>query len=130
MVFFHTHIALCLGNCVMRIVSIVNTSTTFCTIVLKQVPTEMSLETASGLLVAGLTAHFSIEDWGEVAPGEVVLIHSAAGAVGILCVQMALKKGAIVIATASPPKHGLLKKAGAHYIFNSRCVRSSISETP
>lgn len=91
-----------------------------CVFVLLQIPPEMDFSTASGLLVTGLTAHFCIEDWGTVGKGDIVLVHSAAGGVGLLCVQMALRKGATVIATASLPKHDLVKQVGAHHVFNSR----------
>lgn len=88
-----------------------------------KVPDGIDLETASGLRIAGLTAVQCLRDVAKVEAGDVVLIHSAAGAVGTLAVQIAHAAGATVIATASTEeKHEYLKEIGAHYVFQSRTL--------
>ena len=55
--------------------------------------------------------------------GERVLIHSAAGGVGLAAVQLALKAGAIVFATAgSPEKRELLSALGVPHVMDSRSL--------
>jgi NADPH2:quinone reductase len=78
------------------------------------VPDEVSDETAVGALLQGMTAHFLVNDTFRVSPGDDVLIHAAAGGVGLLLTQMAAAKGARVIATVSTPaKEELARGAGA-----------------
>jgi len=48
-----------------------------------------------------------------VGTGDTVLIHGAAGGVGLLAVQLAVARGASVIGTASPARHDQLRKYGA-----------------
>ena len=48
-------------------------------------------------------------------PGEVCLIHAAAGGVSLTAVQIAKALGAIVIATCSPGKFAVAKRFGAEY---------------
>ena len=55
----------------------------------------------------------------QAKPGETVFIHGASGGVGIAAVQIASNLGLTVIGTASTPEgQQLVKKAGAHFIFN------------
>src|ERR1700694_5438239 len=55
--------------------------------------------------------------------GERVLIHSAAGGVGLAAVQLALQAGAIVFATAgSPEKRELLSAIGVPHVMDSRSL--------
>jgi NADPH:quinone reductase-like Zn-dependent oxidoreductase len=49
----------------------------------------------------------------EVARGDTVLIHGAAGAVGTVAVQLAVSRGATVVGTASEPNHDYLRELGA-----------------
>eukprot|EP01034_Spumella_vulgaris_P044338 gene44338-55141_t len=51
---------------------------------------------------------------GNLKKGETVLIHNAAGGVGLVAIQYANRVGARVIATASPGKHEYLKQLGVH----------------
>lgn len=78
------------------------------------VPDEISDEKAVGALLQGMTAHFLVNDTFRVSPGDDVLVHAAAGGVGLLLTQMATAKGARVIATVSTPaKEELARGAGA-----------------
>lgn len=66
------------------------------------VPDDVDDETAAALLIQGLTAWHIIATLGRLAPHERVLIHSAAGGVGLLALQVARASGAArIVATAS-----------------------------
>jgi NADPH2:quinone reductase len=65
------------------------------------VPESMSFEEAAGFPVQFLTAHNVLHEWGELAEGERVLIHAAAGGVGTAAVQIAREAGAETFGTAS-----------------------------
>jgi NADPH:quinone reductase-like Zn-dependent oxidoreductase len=67
---------------------------------------------AAGLLLAGATAVHTLEATG-VAAGDTVLVHGAAGGVGLNAVQLAPLRGARVIATAGERNHDLLRELGA-----------------
>lgn len=76
------------------------------------IPVGMSAEQAAGLPVATGTAAHAVEAAG-LSSGETVVIHGAAGGVGGLTVQLARRRGARVIATASPANHDYLRSLGA-----------------
>ncbi|POX62806.1 alcohol dehydrogenase [Streptomyces sp. Ru62] len=75
-------------------------------------PAALSWEQAGGLLAAGVTAVHVLEATG-VNKDDTVLIHGAAGGVGLVAVQEAVARGATVVATASPAKHEVLRELGA-----------------
>lgn len=75
-------------------------------------PKALSWEQAGGLLAAGVTAVHVLEAIG-LSKGETVLVHGAAGGVGLVAVQLAVARGATVVATASQAKHDLLRELGA-----------------
>ena len=78
------------------------------------VPDGVSDELAVGALLQGMTAHFLVNDTYRVQPGDDVLVHAAAGGVGLLLTQLAAAKGARVIATVSTAaKEELARGAGA-----------------
>jgi NADPH2:quinone reductase len=78
------------------------------------VPDEVPDDKAVGALLQGMTAHFLVTDTHPVQPGEDVLLHAAAGGVGLLLTQLAAARGARVIATVSTPeKEQLARAAGA-----------------
>lgn len=78
------------------------------------VPAGVSDEDAVGAMLQGMTAHFLVHDAHPVAAGENVLVHAAAGGVGLLLTQMATALGARVIATVSTAeKEELTRAAGA-----------------
>lgn len=74
-------------------------------------PDSLSSEQAAGLLLVGGTAWHLLTNTG-VGMGDTVLIHGAAGGVGLLAVQLAVARGASVIGTASPARHDELRKYG------------------
>ncbi len=68
------------------------------------IPAQLSFTQAAALPLQGLTAYYLLTLSGRMQPGESVLVHSAAGGVGTLAVQMAKLLGAgTVIGTASTP---------------------------
>ena len=78
------------------------------------VPDGVPDETAVGALLQGMTAHFLVHDTHPIQPGEDVLVHAAAGGVGLLLTQLAAQLGARVIATVSTAeKEQLARGAGA-----------------
>jgi NADPH2:quinone reductase len=78
------------------------------------VPDGLTPEQAVAMLVQGVTALHCIDDAGQVQAGETVLVHSAAGGVGTLAVQMAAMRGATVFGTASSEeKRALVEELGA-----------------
>ncbi|MFF7093270.1 NADP-dependent oxidoreductase [Streptomyces rubradiris] len=75
-------------------------------------PAALSWEVAGCLSASGQTAHTAIEDLG-VGAGETVLINGAAGGVGTIAVQLAVARGAKVIATGREENHAYLRRLGA-----------------
>ncbi|MCC6557896.1 MAG: SDR family NAD(P)-dependent oxidoreductase [Polyangiaceae bacterium] len=79
---------------------------------LRRMPASLSFVEAATLPVSFLTAMFGLQDLGELAPGQRLLVHAAAGGVGMAAVQLARLVGAEVFATASRPKWALLRSLG------------------
>lgn len=75
-------------------------------------PVSLPWEQAAGLLLAGSTAWHTLVAT-DVHDGDTVLVHGAAGGVGDMVTQLALLRGARVIATASPTNHDWLRSLGA-----------------
>ncbi|MDQ0512525.1 type I polyketide synthase [Ancylobacter amanitiformis] len=85
------------------------------------VPAGMSIEAAATLPVAFLTAWYGLVECARLAAGESVLIHGAAGGVGLAALQIARARGARIIATAgSPEKRALARLFGADVVHDSR----------
>lgn len=78
------------------------------------VPTGMPAEEAAGYVVTYQTSWVSLHIRGQIAPGDVVLVHAGAGGVGSSAIQIAKAAGATVIATAGgPDKARILTELGA-----------------
>jgi NADPH:quinone reductase len=75
-------------------------------------PRSLSWPAAAGLMLAGASAWHCLVATG-VGAADTVLIHGAAGGVGLMATQLAIGRGAMVIATASEPHHDLLREFGA-----------------
>ncbi|MDO9711998.1 type I polyketide synthase [Paracraurococcus lichenis] len=76
---------------------------------------------AATVPVAFLTAVHALEELARIEPGERVLVHGGAGAVGLAALQVALAAGARVAATAgTPAKRAFLRAAGAELVLDSR----------
>lgn len=81
--------------------------------VLVRRPETLAPVQAAGLLAAGATAAHAVAATG-VDDEDVVLVHGASGGVGRMLVQLAVLRGARVIATSSPAWHDCLARFGAH----------------
>ncbi|MEE2047702.1 zinc-binding dehydrogenase, partial [Nocardiopsis tropica] len=77
-----------------------------------RIPEGWSFEQAAAVPVVYLTAYHGLVDLAAVRPGESVLVHAAAGGVGLAAVQLARHMGARVFATASPHKWPVLEDFG------------------
>ncbi|MFE1290215.1 zinc-binding dehydrogenase [Streptomyces sp. NPDC058751] len=84
------------------------------------VPSGWSDAEALGLVLNWATALAALKPLGEIATGDVVLVHAAAGGVGQAAVRLARHYGARVIATASPAKHGIVEALGADEVLDGR----------
>ncbi|RNI27581.1 zinc-binding dehydrogenase [Rufibacter immobilis] len=67
-------------------------------------PDGWSFEEGAGFLVQGLTAYYALVELGNLQQGMTVLIHSAAGGVGILANRICKKLGAFTIGTVGKPQ--------------------------
>ena len=86
-----------------------------------RVPDGVAPEAAATIPVAFLTAWYALVHMAQIQPGEWVLIHGAAGGVGLAALQVARLRGARVAATVgSPEKRALVAAFGAERIYNSR----------
>ena len=73
---------------------------------------------AAAVPVAAITAWNALFDTAQLQPGQRVLIHGGAGGVGHFAVQLAKRKGAHVIATASAKNHELVYELGADEVID------------
>ncbi|MEW2285028.1 NADP-dependent oxidoreductase [Streptomyces sp. NPDC047841] len=76
-------------------------------------PRALDWRQSAGLPAAGLTAYQALRRHLQVGPGDVLLVHAAAGGVGSLAVQIGRSLGARVIGTASERNHDFLRSLGA-----------------
>ena len=86
-------------------------------------PKTLSIEEAATLPITFLTAHYALHHLAQMKAGERVLIHAAAGGVGLAAIQLAQRAGAEIFATASSAeKHEYLRSLGVKNIFSSRTL--------
>ena len=85
-------------------------------------PANLNSVEAATIPVTFLTAYYTLVYKAKLQPGEKVLIHSAAGGVGLAAVAIARQIGAEVYATASAGKWELLKQEGVSHVMNSRTL--------
>ncbi|MGP4115477.1 SDR family NAD(P)-dependent oxidoreductase, partial [Streptomyces sp. 4N509B] len=79
---------------------------------LTRMPSGWSFVEAATVPITFLTAAYGLRDLAGLHRGESVLVHAAAGGVGMAAVQLARHWGAEVFGTASPPKWGVLRASG------------------
>ncbi|MFF7452585.1 SDR family NAD(P)-dependent oxidoreductase [Kitasatospora sp. NPDC008115] len=91
---------------------------------LVRVPAGWSFVEAAAVPVVFLTAYYGLADLARLAAGEKVLVHAAAGGVGMAAVQLARHWGAEVFATASQGKWAALREMGLDdaHIASSRTL--------
>ncbi len=86
-------------------------------------PANLSFQEAATVPVAYLTAYYALHTLGRLRSGERVLIHAAAGGVGLAAVYLAQYLGAEIYATAgSTEKRAFLHELGIPYVMDSRSL--------
>ncbi|MBE7384660.1 MAG: SDR family NAD(P)-dependent oxidoreductase [Leptolyngbya sp. SIO1E4] len=86
-------------------------------------PAHLSMQEAATLPIAFTTAYHALIKMGQLSQGEKVLIHAAAGGVGMAAVQIAQWVGAEIFATAgNPEKRQFLHSLGIEHVMDSRSV--------
>jgi NADPH:quinone reductase-like Zn-dependent oxidoreductase len=83
-------------------------------------PDDWSYEEGASVAVAAATAYAALDRYGSVQEGERVLIHAAAGGVGIASTQIAKILGAEVFGTASGSKHEAIRGFGVDHPIDYR----------
>lgn len=87
------------------------------------IPEGMSFEAAATIPSTFFTVYYALHHLARVEPGEKVLIHGAAGGVGIAAIQIAKWLGAEIYATAgSDEKRDFLRLMGVEHVFDSRSL--------
>jgi len=90
------------------------------------IPNGISFEAAATIPSTFFTVYYSLHYLARLQPGEKILIHGAAGGVGIAAIQIAKWLGAEIYATAgTDEKRDFLKLLGVDYIFDSRSLAFS-----
>lgn len=80
-------------------------------------PDDVDDKTAAAAMLKGMTARYLLRKTHPVAEGETILLHSAAGGVGLIAAQWARSLGATVIGTVSTDeKAELARSAGCHHV--------------
>jgi len=81
------------------------------------VPEGVASEIAAAILMQGITAHYLASDSYPIQRGDWVIVHAAAGGVGLLLTQIAKLAGAFVLGTTSTEdKAALAREAGADHV--------------
>jgi NADPH2:quinone reductase len=75
-------------------------------------PKEVSFEEGAAFPLQGMTAHYLLNEYYRIKPGDSVLVHAAAGGVGLLVVQWAKHIGARVIGTVSTEEKAKIARQG------------------
>jgi NADPH2:quinone reductase len=86
---------------------------------LTKLPQSISDETAAGMMLKGMTVRYLVRATYKVAPGDTILLHAAAGGVGLLLSQWAKALGATVIGTVgSEEKVAIARAHGCDHVIN------------
>ena len=84
-----------------------------------KMPAAMTFEEGAALPVVYLTAYTMMLFTGSLRPKSTVLIHSAAGGVGLAAIDLAKTQGCTIFGTASSGKHDFLRARGVHHPIDS-----------
>jgi NADPH2:quinone reductase len=86
---------------------------------LVKLPNAIDYKTAAAMMLQGMTVRYLLRQTYKVVPGTVMLLHAAAGGIGLIAAQWAKHLGATVIGTAgSDEKCRLAKEAGCTHVIN------------
>lgn len=93
-------------------------------------PSSLPLTVAAGIGTAAATAWQALHEIANVQAGQTVLVHGGAGGVGHIAVQMAVRAGARVIATAAPDETDTALRMGADQVidFTQIDFRTAVSD--
>lgn len=83
-----------------------------------RLPQGMRFEDAAAIPVNYLTAFHSMFAMGNLQPGDRILVHNAAGGVGLAAVQLARSRGLLIFGTAGAAKQDYLRKAGVDHAID------------
>src|SRR5437588_1972215 len=84
-----------------------------------KLPDKISYEQGAGMMLKGMTVQYLLRRTYRVQKGDNILVHAAAGGIGLIACQWANHLGANVIGTVgSKDKAGLARKNGAHHVIN------------
>ncbi|MGH7122372.1 MAG: quinone oxidoreductase family protein [Acetobacteraceae bacterium] len=78
---------------------------------LLKLPKSIGFETAAAMMLAGMTAQYLLRRTYQVKRGDTILVHAAAGGVGLILCQWAKQLGARVIGVVSTPEKAAIAKA-------------------
>jgi len=98
-----------------------------------RLPAAMTFEEGAAMPVVYLTAYNMMLFTGTLRPGASVVIHSAAGGVGLAAIQIAKTRGSVIFGLASPGKHAFLREQGVQHPIDSNgdwasAVRSVVGD--
>ncbi|MEM1287026.1 MAG: NAD(P)H-quinone oxidoreductase [Pseudomonadota bacterium] len=83
------------------------------------VPNGLSIEQAAGVPETAFTVWSNVFDRAKLAEGETFLVHGGTSGIGLMAIQLAKTKGAVVLATAgTAEKCSKMKELGADHVFN------------
>jgi NADPH:quinone reductase-like Zn-dependent oxidoreductase/acyl carrier protein len=90
---------------------------------ISSIPAGLSFEAAATIPSVFFTVHYALNHLARLQEGEKILIHGAAGGVGVAAIQIAKWRGAEIFATAgSDEKRDFLRLLGADHVFDSRSL--------
>ena len=97
---------------------------------LMKLPPEISFTTAAAMMLQGITAHFLLHRTFKVQPGQTILLHAAAGGVGLIMCQWAKSLGVNVIGVVSTAEKAALAKANgaAHTIIGHANLAADVKK--
>lgn len=96
-----------------------------------KIPASMSFEIAAGFPITYGTTIHALQDRGRLKAGEVLLVHGAAGGVGLNAVELGVQMGATVIGTVgSDDKAAIVKQYGAAHVinYNTESIKDRVKE--
>lgn len=86
---------------------------------LAPLPKELSYEEGAAVILQGLTAHYLLHEFYPVKRGSTVLVHAAAGGMGLILIQWLKHLGAVAIGTVSTEaKAKVARDSGADHVIN------------
>jgi NADPH2:quinone reductase len=97
---------------------------------LVKLPDEIGFNTGAAMMLQGMTAQYLLRRTFKVQPGHTILVHAAAGGVGLILCQWAKSLGAIVIGVVSTPEKAQLAAANgaAHTVIGHANLAAEVKK--